>query len=82
MTDGSPLDLSKTYRVAMPDFLAAGGDGLQPVMSTIPADRIQVFNDRPLHQVFADILRTFPQPLTPKLDGRVTILNQPKSRTQ
>ncbi|HEY3054905.1 MAG TPA: 5'-nucleotidase C-terminal domain-containing protein, partial [Thermoanaerobaculia bacterium] len=79
MEDGSPLDPAKLYRVAMPDFLANGGDGLQPVMQTVPSDRITVTLDRPLHDVFADVLKTFPQPLVPKTDGRITVLNAPQA---
>ena len=80
MADGSAFDRAKVYRVAMPDFLALGGDGLMPVMSQIPADKIHIFSERPLHAVLADLLRTFPQPLEPKRDGRITVLNQPASR--
>jgi 5'-nucleotidase len=75
MEDGSPLDPTRLYRVAMPDFLASGGDALLPVMQNVPPDRIVVTLDRPLHDVFADVLKTFPQPLVPKVDGRVTVLN-------
>ena len=75
LADGSPLDPSKLYRVVMPDFLALGGDGFDSVTSTIPADRIEILPSRTLHDVFAEMLRTLPQPLTPKLDGRLTVLN-------
>jgi len=34
-----------------------------------------------LHDLFADALKTFPQPLVPKLDGRITVLNPPPRRT-
>lgn len=77
LEDGSPLEPARLYRVAMPDFLAFGGDGFLPVTSTIPADRITILQDRTMHDVFADVLKTFPQPLTPKLDGRITVLNAP-----
>jgi 5'-nucleotidase len=79
LEDGTPLDPNKLYRVAMPDFLAGGGDGLQAVINAIPADRIVILPDRgPLYDVFGDILKTFPQPLVPKTDGRITVLNAPK----
>ena len=80
LADGSPLDPAKLYRVAMPDFLSAGGDGFLPVTSTLTADRITVMRDRPIHDLFADVLKTFPQPLSPNLDGRITVLNPPPRR--
>ena len=80
LEDGSPLDPTKLYRVAMPDFLAAGGDGFLPITSTLTPDRIAVMQDPSLHDLFADVLKTFPQPLVPKLDGRITVLNPPPRR--
>ncbi len=81
LADGSPLDPEKLYRVAMPDFLAAGGDGFLPVTSTIPAGRVSVLQERTLHDLFAAELKSFPQPLTPALDGRITVLNAPPHQT-
>jgi 5'-nucleotidase len=77
LEDGTPLDPDKPYTVVMPDFLATGGDGLSPVTRTIPADRFRFDQNKPLHDVFAEVLRTFPQPLVPKVDGRITVLNAP-----
>jgi len=82
LPDGTPLDPQKVYTVAMPDFLATGGDGLLPVTRTIPADRIRFDQNAPLHDVLADVLRTFPQPLVPKTDGRITVLNAPRGTTE
>ena len=75
LADGTPLDPQKVYTIGMPDFLATGGDGLLPVTSAIPPDRIRFDQNRPLHDVFADVLRSEPQPLVPKTDGRITVLN-------
>lgn len=80
LEDGSPLDPTKLYRVAVPDFLATGGDGFLPVTSTLTPDRVVLMQDPPLHDLFADVLKTFPQPLVPKLDGRITVLNPPPHR--
>jgi 5'-nucleotidase len=82
LDDGSALDPQKIYTVAMPDFLATGGDAMQSVFAGVPADRVTINMDRPLRDIFASVLRTFPQPLTPKLDGRITVLNPPPSRPQ
>lgn len=75
LLDGSFLDPDKLYKVAMPDFLAMGGDGLQPVMTDVPANRIKTSLDKPLRDVIIPPLRALPQPLTPKTDGRITVLN-------
>ncbi|NMO13713.1 bifunctional metallophosphatase/5'-nucleotidase [Pyxidicoccus fallax] len=39
LTGGRPLEPGKTYRVALPDFLARGGDGLGPVTRALPPER-------------------------------------------
>ncbi len=75
LDDGTPIDPTKAYTVAMPDFLATGGDGLLPVTRAIPPERFRFDQNKPLHDVFVDVLRTFPQPLEPKVDGRITVLN-------
>ncbi|ATB49539.1 bifunctional metallophosphatase/5'-nucleotidase [Corallococcus macrosporus] len=44
LTGGQPLvfDPQKTYRVALPDFLARGGDGLEPLLRQVPPERIEM----------------------------------------
>ncbi|QDF06784.1 bifunctional metallophosphatase/5'-nucleotidase [Myxococcus xanthus] len=44
LSGGQPLvvDPRKMYRVALPDFLARGGDGLEPLLSTVPPERIEM----------------------------------------
>jgi 5'-nucleotidase len=76
LADGSPLVDDKVYKVVIPDFLAAGGDGWAAVINDVPADRIHVFVERPpLRDILIEQLRKFPQPVTPKVEGRITILN-------
>src|SRR5436189_611281 len=75
--DGSPLDPQKLYTVAMPDFLTAGGDGAQVVMKDVPADRVQVDYTEPIRELLITVLKRMPQPLTPKKEGRITLLNAP-----
>ena len=77
LDDGTPLDPKKTYRVAMPDFLAAGGDGLMPVMKDIPKERFSTDFSRPLRDLWAEMFHKQPQPLVPKTDGRIVVLNVP-----
>ncbi|HEX7708989.1 MAG TPA: 5'-nucleotidase C-terminal domain-containing protein [Thermoanaerobaculia bacterium] len=75
LSDGSPLDPAKYYAVVMPDFVAAGGDGTGDVMGSIPAHRIQIFYAKPIRDVLIEVLRKRTTPLTPALDGRITVLN-------
>lgn len=75
LADGRPLEREKVYKVALPDFLANGGDGLAPVTNGLPPDRRHIHNELGLREVFISALRTFPQPLTPKTEGRIVVLN-------
>jgi 5'-nucleotidase len=42
LENGKPLKQDKKYRVVMPDFLARGGDGLGPVMSSLAPEAIDL----------------------------------------
>ena len=75
LANGQALDASALYRVAMPDFLVTGGEGLDPVMKQIPAARIATDSTRPIRELLIDALKAMPQPLAPKIDGRITVLN-------
>ncbi|HUP46813.1 MAG TPA: bifunctional UDP-sugar hydrolase/5'-nucleotidase [Thermoanaerobaculia bacterium] len=75
--DGEPIDRQKLYRVVMPDFLAYGGDGMAPVTSTIPAERISIDQARPVRDIVLEALQKRGLPLTPALDGRITVRNEP-----
>ena len=75
LANGQPLDPSAMYRVAMPDFLVTGGEGLDPVMKQIPAARVSTDYTRPIRELLIDALKAMPQPLAPKIDGRITVLN-------
>ncbi|HXH40577.1 MAG TPA: bifunctional metallophosphatase/5'-nucleotidase, partial [Thermoanaerobaculia bacterium] len=75
LANGQPLDPAASYRVAMVDFLVTGGEGLDPVMKQIPAERIKVDYTRPIRELLIDALKAMPQPLAPKLDGRIVVLN-------
>ena len=74
--DGTPLELDKVYTVAMPDFIAAGGDSTQSVMSKIPRERINVSYARAIRDVLVQVLSKKPQPIAPHVYGRITVLNQ------
>lgn len=75
LANGQPLDPIALYRVAMPDFLVTGGEGLAPVMKQIPAARIATDHTRPIRELLIDALKAMPQPLAPNTDGRITVLN-------
>jgi 5'-nucleotidase len=76
LADGRPLEREKLYKVALPDFLANGGDGLQAVMGALTPGHKQIRNDLgTIREVFIAALRTFPQPLSPKTEGRITVVN-------
>ena len=77
LANGKPLDLAATYNVAMPDFIAAGGDGTQDIMKSIPPDQMQVFYADAIREVLIEVWKKKPQPLTPKVEGRITFVNQP-----
>lgn len=67
------------YKVVMPDFLARGGDGLGPFLSTLPADRIDLGIRRPAN-IRDDLIRHWRQagkPLRAPLAGRIRILEDP-----
>jgi 5'-nucleotidase len=73
LPNGRPLQPKKLYRVALPDFLARGGDGLGQVLETLPAGRIDLGTARPLN--LRDSLIAFwekrGQPLTAPAPGRI-----------
>jgi len=75
--DGTPLKMDELYTVAMPDFIAAGGDSTQSVMNKIPRERINVSYARPIRDVLVQVLSKKPQPLAPRVEGRIKVLNPP-----
>ena len=74
LADGKPLDPAATYRVATIDFLVTG-EGLESMMKAIPAERIRIDYTRPIRELLIDALKAMPQPLAPKVDGRITVVN-------
>ena len=75
LANGQPLDPKALYRVAMPDFLANGGEALTDVMNAIPADRKTIDRSIPLRDVFIVALQKRAMPLQPAIEGRITVLN-------
>jgi len=83
LDNGQPLDPNATYRVALPDFLSAGGDGFAPVMQQISADRINVDQSKPIRELLIEVLKKRAAAnggvLQAPTLGRITILNPAKS---
>jgi 5'-nucleotidase len=77
LPDGRPLDPQHLYTVVMPDFIAAGGDGVMDLMKSIAPDRVQIFYARPIRDTMVEVLKKWNRPLTPALEGRIKILNPP-----
>ncbi len=81
LADGASLVPDKLYRVAVTDFMARGGDGLGPVLSSVSKDRVDLGDNRELN--FRDALVTFWQrkqrDLVPSPPGRVTVLEDQAS---
>jgi 5'-nucleotidase len=80
LANGDPLDPDKLYKVVMPDFVAAGGDGMMDVMSGVPPERVQIFYGKTIRDIVADLIRARAPagPLVPKLEQRITVLNLTK----
>lgn len=77
LADGGPIDPKHRYTLALVDFLAAGGDGLEPVVKRVPKERIHVFNDRPfIRELFAEAWGARRQPLVPVVDDRIVYIGK------
>jgi 5'-nucleotidase len=81
LADGKPVDPARKYRVVLPDFLARGGDGLGPVVATLPPERVDFGEERPLN--FRDALVAHWQQrakelVAPKL-GRMSFVDEPRN---
>jgi 5'-nucleotidase len=77
LANGKPLDPAKLYRVAMPDFLARGGDGLAPALDPLPPGRVDLGQTR--SGTLRDELIAYWQrrkaPLTAPNLGRITYVD-------
>jgi 5'-nucleotidase len=79
LDNGTPILPDRMYRVALTDFMARGGDGLNSVLSSFPKDQIDLGDTRELN--IRDALIAFWQrkgaDLRPPAVGRVTVLDDP-----
>jgi 5'-nucleotidase len=83
MADGRPLPAGRPFRVAVPDFLARGGDGLDTVLRTLPEGSVDL-GERREHN-FRDALIAHWQeqgrPLSASVAGRIQMAPAPKGCT-
>ena len=80
LASGEPLKLDTVYNVAMPDFVAAGGDGTQDIMKSVLSDQLQVFHATTIREVLIEQWKKEPQPLAPRVEGRITVINRPAAK--
>ena len=66
LINGQPLDLKKTYTVAIPDFTAKGGDGYS-MLAGKPLARTLPRNDAELVMDYIQAQKT----IAPKIEGRI-----------
>lgn len=79
LDNGNPIDPSVLYKVALPDFLANGGGGLMSIMSAIPPERKHFDMSAPLRDLFVTVLKKRKEPIAPKMEGRITVVNEKRS---
>jgi 5'-nucleotidase len=78
LANGDPIDPAKLYKVVLPDFLVSGGEGLGALMKQVPPARKTVDLTQPMRELFVRALKKHKEPLVPKLEGRITVLNPPR----
>ncbi|TSC23615.1 bifunctional UDP-sugar hydrolase/5'-nucleotidase [Corallococcus sp. Z5C101001] len=71
---GRPLKARGTYRVAVPDFLLRGGDGVGPLTTTLPPARIHLLQGEDLREVLTAYGRANGNALKPPALGRVHLV--------
>lgn len=81
LDNGNAIDPSALYKVALPDFLANGGGGLMSIMSAIPPERKAFDMRAPLRDLFVTVLKKRKEPLAPKMEGRITVVNEKRSNS-
>ena len=76
---GKPLEPAHSYRVAMPDYLARGGSGLNKVLGALDQHRIDFGDGRglTLREELIDWWRAWKAPLVAPKPGRITFVDEP-----
>jgi 5'-nucleotidase len=81
MANGDPIDPAKLYKVAVPDFLVSGGEGLGALMKEVPPDRKSIDRTQPARELLIRALKKHKEPIAPKVEGRIVVLNEKRSAT-
>jgi 5'-nucleotidase len=78
LANGRPPEPTQLYRVAMPDFLARGGDGLSPGLDKLPPGRVDLGQARPgsLRDELIAYWQANKAPLVAPPMGRITYVDQ------
>ena len=70
LVNGSPLDENRTYKIAVNDYLASGGDGYEALTKSI-----DTFNTSMLmSDVVIEYAQSLGAPISPTTEGRITII--------
>lgn len=74
---GKKIDPNKKYKVALPDFLARGGDGLAPVLATIDPSQVDLAENKGsnLRDDLIAWWQTKKETFKPPRTGRVTFVD-------
>jgi 5'-nucleotidase len=77
LAGGKKLDPNKKYKVAVPDFLARGGDGLAPVLATIDPSQVDLAENKGtnLRDDLIAYWQTRKETFKPPKSGRVTFVD-------
>ncbi|MDP2270285.1 MAG: bifunctional UDP-sugar hydrolase/5'-nucleotidase [Archangium sp.] len=77
LSGGKKIDPTKKYKVALPDFLARGGDGLAPVLATIDPAQVDLAENKGtnLRDDLISWWQTKKETFKPPRSGRVTFVD-------
>jgi len=71
LTDGTPLDLNKVYKVATNDFMAAGGDGYTAFKNALS---VKIVTGNYMRDDLVSYIKANPK-VYKEVDGRITFVN-------
>ena len=80
LSDGARIRAEQRYQVAMPDFLASGGDGMAPAVGSLPPGRIDLGTNREmgLRDSLVAFIQKHRRELVAPKPGRLTLVDDPK----
>ena len=69
LVNGKPIDANKTYKIAINDYLAGGGDGYTVITKSIDNFNTSLL----LSDIVIDYVKYLGESINPKTDGRIKI---------